>query len=160
MKKIIYTLGVTALLGGAAYAADNYTCATPPSCASLGYTLTSTTNCVGTVLKCPFDTSRYYCTQKKEVLQYMQLDWGRKQGLSYNQTYYPSTYGCVWGNANDKGGGASYVSVNGAQIQVSNQGNDGQQIFFCVGPGDYYRVTVGKGESGLHYIYFIPYKGN
>ena len=95
MKKLIYTLGLSILLGGTADAAESYTCATPPSCDSLGYTLTSTANCVGTVLKCPFDTSKYYCTQKKEVLSNMQLDWSEKKAITLNSTYYVTKYGIV-----------------------------------------------------------------
>ena len=43
------------------------TCATPPTCESLGYTLTAS-QCTGrTVLKCPLDTSKIFCVSAAEA---------------------------------------------------------------------------------------------
>ena len=39
-------------------------CATPPSCESLGYTM-STDQCAGFMLKCPFDQSKAFCASYK-----------------------------------------------------------------------------------------------
>ena len=58
MKK--YLLLCSALtVASSAYALD---CATPPSCAELGYTMTEA-DCAGKfTLKCPFDNSKIFCT--------------------------------------------------------------------------------------------------
>lgn len=43
------------------------TCATPPTCESLGYTLTAA-DCEGrTILKCPLDTSKIFCVSATEA---------------------------------------------------------------------------------------------
>ena len=74
MRKLLVTISIAMLLAGSAQAADNYTCATPPSCATLGYTLTSTADCIGTPLRCPFDTSKIQCTTKTEAVNKLKDD--------------------------------------------------------------------------------------
>lgn len=64
MRKTSLLISAAALLLGAgtATAAEDYTCATPPTCASLGYTDT-VANCSGKkMLRCPFDTSKVFCS--------------------------------------------------------------------------------------------------
>ncbi len=49
------------------------TCAVPPSCETLGFTLAAT-DCVGkTILKCPFDQNKIYCPSDDEVFQTYKL---------------------------------------------------------------------------------------
>ncbi|MFR1674358.1 MAG: hypothetical protein ACLSWJ_05465 [Alphaproteobacteria bacterium] len=157
MKLSILLAGsiLTSAIVGNAYA---QTCGAQPSCAELGYTLTSTSSCVGNVLKCPFDKTKYYCTQKSEVFSNMKLDWNRKVSVSYNTTYYVKNYGCLWGNILDIGDGTSYYSVNGTKIRASMQGDDSALIFTCLAPGDYITATVGK--TGDNKLYFVPFAGN
>ena len=59
MKLSILLAGsiLTSAIVGNAYA---QTCGAQPSCADLGYTLTSTSGCLGTALKCPFE-NKYNC---------------------------------------------------------------------------------------------------
>ena len=156
MKKLIYTLGLSILLGGTADAAESYTCATPPSCDSLGYTLTSTANCVGTVLKCPFDTSKYYCTQKKEVLSNMQLDWSKRKSFGARRYYYPTQYGCVFGVVVDQEGVGGAITINGVAQSITNKGGEYAFIYFCAGPGD--SIYIQSIEEVR--IDFVPFKGN
>ena len=156
MRKLLMTIGVAALLAGSAQAADNYTCATPPSCASLGYTLTSTTNCVGTVLKCPFDTTKYYCTQKDEVFKNMQLDWANKKSLSLNSTYYVPKYGVIMGAVQDTQGVGAAITVNGNNYYVGNSPDIVIYVYIDVKPGDQVKLLSKSGGYGS----FVPYQGN
>ena len=61
MKKYLLLAGASfCCLSGAALAA--FDCVPPPSCADLGYTMT-TSQCSGKVtLKCPFDLNAVWCT--------------------------------------------------------------------------------------------------
>ena len=56
------TLGATLLLTTAFSVTEGWTqtCAIPPTCESLGYTM-SEADCEGAVIKCPFDTTKVYC---------------------------------------------------------------------------------------------------
>ncbi len=56
------TLGATLLLTTAFSVTEGMaqTCAIPPTCESLGYTM-SEADCEGAVIKCPFDTTKVYC---------------------------------------------------------------------------------------------------
>ena len=156
MKKMIYTLGLIGLISGVANAADDYTCATPPSCASLGYTLTSTIDCIGTPLKCPFDASKYYCAKKKDVLQNMQLDWSKRKSFGARRYYYPTQYGCVFGVVVDQEGVGGAITINGVDQSITNRGGEYAFIYFCAGPGD--SIYIQSIEEVR--IDFVPFKGN
>ncbi|MBS4774192.1 MAG: hypothetical protein KHX55_07990 [Proteobacteria bacterium] len=73
MKRISLLIGTALLLcAGTATAAEDYTCATPPTCAELGYTDTAA-NCEGKMmLKCPFDLTKVNCMNnvKRQMQQY------------------------------------------------------------------------------------------
>ena len=56
-------------------------CAQSPSCESLGYNLTSTSECIGTALKCPFD-NRYNCVTANDVINKMGPDYTRRKRLN------------------------------------------------------------------------------
>ena len=158
MKKMIYTLGLIGLISGVANAADNYTCATPPSCASLGYTLTSTTDCIGTPLKCPFDPSRYYCAKKSEVFSNMALNWNAKVSFSAKTYYYPNKYGFIVAVLRDVGAGTVYLKINGINYIGSGHERDPQFYTIPVKPGDsVYATSYGHSEDKL---YFVPFAGN
>ena len=53
-----------AVIAGFASAASAQTCATPPSCASLGYTLTAPKGEGWVCTGCPFDPTKFACTAK------------------------------------------------------------------------------------------------
>lgn len=62
MKKISLLIGTALLFGAhAAAAAEDYTCATPPTCAELGYT-DSKNYCPNNHVKCPFDQAKVKCS--------------------------------------------------------------------------------------------------
>ena len=67
MKLSILLAGsiLTSAIVGNAYA---QTCGAQPSCADLGYTLTSTADCIGTPLKCPFDKTKYNCVTQNDIV--------------------------------------------------------------------------------------------
>ena len=129
-------------------------CATAPTCAELGYTLTSTTNCVGTPLKCPFDKTKYYCTQKSEVSIYSSPDYSRARSFSSNVTYTAAQDGCIFGRTSDIEGVGSHVKVNNYEIVGEHIYPSWQIYFFCLSKGDKYHVL-----SGIHNNYFVPLKG-
>ena len=44
-------------------------CAVQPSCSSLGYNLSSTSGCLGTAVKCPFE-NKYNCITQSDLSNY------------------------------------------------------------------------------------------
>ena len=183
MKKIMYTLGVTALLGGAAYAADNYTCATPPSCTSLGYTLTSTTDCIGTPLRCPFDTSKIQCTTKTEAVDKLKADiakaispdYAKKlpsgSSLANNIDHYVgqgalSGYTCVWvqfysgGVPRNAANDYTQWWINGSNVGATNTTGNGDFIMglYLLLTGDRFKLKAGM-TNGNDHLWFYPCKG-
>ena len=74
MKLSILLAGsiLTSAIVGNAYA---QTCGAQPSCSSLGYTYTgSTSDCVNTPMKWPFNTSYFNCTKKADALSKLKAD--------------------------------------------------------------------------------------
>lgn len=156
-KFLLIPLAAAALLtpAGAAPANAAEVCATAPTCAELGYTLTSTTNCVGTPLKCPFDKTKFFCTLKSEVSNYSSPDFSRARSFSSNITYTASQDGCIFGRTSDIDQVGSYVSVNSYTIYGESIHPSWQIYFFCLSKGDRYYV-----RSEIHNNYFVPLKGN
>ena len=68
MKLSILLAGsiLTSAIVGNVYA---QTCGAQPSCAELGYTLTSTSGCLGTAVKCPFE-NKYNCITQSNLSEY------------------------------------------------------------------------------------------
>lgn len=64
MRKYGLLIGTAVLLtAGTVTAAEDYTCATPPTCAELGYT-NSASECNGKgMLYCPFDKAKVFCRE-------------------------------------------------------------------------------------------------
>lgn len=61
MRKTSLLAGAALLLGAyTATAAEDYTCATPPTCAELGYT-DAASACPNNAVKCPFDKTKVKC---------------------------------------------------------------------------------------------------
>ena len=68
MKLSILLAGsiLTSVIAGNAYA---QTCGAQPSCSSLGYNLSSTSGCLGTAVKCPFE-NKYNCITQSNLSEY------------------------------------------------------------------------------------------
>ena len=68
MKLSILLAGsiLTSAIAGNAYA---QTCGAQPSCSSLGYNLSSTSGCLGTAVKCPFE-NKYNCITQSNLSEY------------------------------------------------------------------------------------------
>ena len=68
MKLSILLAGsiLTSAIVGNAYA---QTCGAQPSCSSLGYNLSSTSGCLGTAVKCPFE-NKYNCITQSNLSEY------------------------------------------------------------------------------------------
>lgn len=67
-KLSIFSLTLASLICGYSIKAEAQ-CATQPSCSSLGYTRYSTSGCIGTALKCPFD-NMYSCITQSDLSNY------------------------------------------------------------------------------------------
>lgn len=59
-------------------------CITQPSCENLGYTLTSTSDCIGTALKCPFE-NKYNCITKDKIIKTITPNYSAKILISKKQ---------------------------------------------------------------------------
>ena len=170
--KLILLSSVIVLWGSAAQA---QTCATQPTCAELGYTLTSTTDCIGTVLKCPFDKTKYYCTTKTEALSKLSADivtaampdYSKRLSRSNNVTYTAATNGFITGyetHQSDAGGCWDCntvdidVNIDGVNVRISGgQTNWAYNSWsYPVKKGSTYRVSGGsRGKLGMSY-FFVP----
>ncbi len=161
-KFLLIPLAAAALLtpAGAAPANAAEVCATAPTCAELGYTLTSTTNCVGTPLKCPFDKTKFFCTTKQEAAAAAMPDYSKAAGRSLGVTYTAATNGYIVG-FDRYVGGSGYscdfnIIINNLNVKIYNCQTEWtiNNWAYPIKKGDSYRVTIGtKGESGY---YFIP----
>ena len=67
MKPIIFF--ATALWTSLAPLYAKAQCAVQPSCSSLGYNLSSTSGCLGTAVKCPFE-NKYNCITQSNLSEY------------------------------------------------------------------------------------------
>ena len=67
--KLKLTLTAVLMLSAAAVGDASAQCAVQPSCASLGYNLTSTSGCLGTATKCPFE-NKYNCITQSNLSNY------------------------------------------------------------------------------------------
>ena len=151
--KLILLSGVMAVWSGTVQA---QTCATQPTCTELGYTLTSTSTCVGTVLKCPFDKTKYYCTQKTEVLNQIKPNWAQKRSLSTSTTTFNVTSdGIVIGSLLDITNVGSELKINGYSMALTGVQKQRSSFFSIVKSGDSVYIK-GNDING----YFVPFSGN
>ena len=139
MKLSILLAGsiLTSAITGNVYA---QTCGAQPSCADLGYTLTSTADCIGTPLKCPFDKTKYNCVTMAKA-------------------------GCVLGVMGGKGeryfvrvnssGGTPAYSGNAKDMPVSYEGNG--QFFFCLKKGETFTLTEQTGSWPRDFRFRVMY---
>ena len=173
MKLTTIALGVIA--GSAlAYNAYSLTCAQQPTCDSLGYTLTSTSDCIGTVLKCPFNTARYYCTTKTEALNKLQQDivtaampdYSKMVSRSNGTTYTAATNGVIFGHDSMRGDAGArcdadiQIIIDNKNVRVgTSQINWGTNSWsYPVKKGSRYQTKAyGGGCEGLWFAYyFVP----
>ena len=141
-------------------------CATAPTCAELGYTLTSTANCVGTPLKCPFDKTKYYCTTKQEAAAAATPDYSKAESRSLNNTYKASTDGFIYGVEARFGSCGSYngnvqILINGANIRGDTWVYGHHYLssfYFPIKKGTTYNITSNYAHGDCFSIWykFIP----
>ena len=105
MKLSILLAGsiLTSVIAGNAYA---QTCGAQPSCSSLGYNLSSTSGCLGTAVKCPFE-NKYNCITQSNLSEYSKnsSNWWYK----------------------DKGTGLIF---QGGKVNVTTTSKDGQTVYY------------------------------
>ena len=164
MKLTTIALGVIA--GSAlAYNAYSLTCAQQPTCDSLGYTLTSTSDCIGTVLKCPFNTARYYCTTKTEAINKLQQDivtaampdYSKMVSRSNGTIYTAATNGFIFGYDRYNGSGwatGTTILIDGRNVRVNTDQSQGSvnSWSYPVKKGSSYKVTNGSSEVTYFWV--------
>ena len=169
MKLSILLAGsiLTSAIVGNVYA---QTCGAQPSCSSLGYTYTgSTSDCVNTPMKCPFNTSYFNCTKKADALAKLQADivtaampdYSRAQSRNKGQQYTASTNGFIIGY--DRYLGASSwdsnvkVIINGQNVRIIADQTEFtiNTWSYPVKKGSTYQVTSGNGE--IKYMWVPTY---
>ena len=169
MKLSILLAGsiLTSAIVGNAYA---QTCGAQPSCSSLGYTYTgSTSDCVNTPMKCPFNTSYFNCTKKADALAKLQADivtaampdYSRAQSRNKGQQYTASTNGFIIGYDRYLGT-ASWdsnvkVIINGQNVRITADQTEFtiNTWSYPVKKGSTYKVTSGNGE--IKYMWVPTY---
>ena len=154
MKLSILLAGsiLTSAIAGNVYA---QTCGAQPSCSDLGYSYTgSTSDCVNTPMKCPFNTSYFNCVKKADVVKNMVLDWSKKKSINpTSSTYYPTSYGIVIGRIQDISNVGAGVYINGVTAATTGVENMFTSFYAQVAPGDSVRAS-GRNPD----FYFVPYK--
>lgn len=142
-------------------------CATAPTCAELGYILTSSTNCAGTPLKCPFDKTKFYCTTKQEAAAAAMPDYSQALGRSLGVTYTATSNGFIIGYDNQRSepgfregaDGGIQIRINGKDVRLlSNQVNWATNNWsYPVKKGNTYYVNGQGNGFPLWLVYqFVP----
>ena len=131
-------------------------CAVQPSCSSLGYTYTgSTSDCVNTPMKCPFNTSYFNCTKKADVIKQFKPNWSGKRTVSKG-SFYPSSSGLIFGKFFDINKYGAFVTVNGTKIgSITGLQKQGTTFFLMVASGDSINIDADNVQ-----LYFVPFAGN
>ena len=81
-------------------------CAVQPSCSSLGYNLSSTSGCLGTAVKCPFE-NKYNCITQSDLSNYSKN--------SSNWWYQDKATGLIF---------------QGGKVNVTTNSLDGQTVYY------------------------------
>ena len=141
MKLSILLAGsiLTSAIVGNVYA---QTCGAQPSCSSLGYTYTgSTSDCVNTPMKCPFNTSYFKCTKKADALSKLKADI-----IGYDRYLGSKSW-----DSNVK------VIINGQNVRVIADQTEYtiNTWSYPVKKGSTYQVTSGDGE--IKYMWVPTY---
>ena len=98
------------------------------SCSELGYTKTSTSGCLGYVLKCPTDESKIFCFTREEIVKKLMPDWSSAQSKTSSNSY-------SWMSANGWVHIISAKGVNAFDSYVSNSYSGGLNILHAYGKG-------------------------
>ena len=139
MKLSILLAGsiLTSAIVGNVYA---QTCGAQPSCSSLGYTYTgSTSDCVNTPMKCPFNTSYFNCVKKADALAKLQADI-----VTTAMPYIAQTNGFIFGY--DQG-----------QCDAGNHSCENAQNYQIIIDGINVRIT-NKALNWAHNTWAYPVK--
>lgn len=157
MKKLT-TITLSVFAGSVlAYNAYSLTCGAQPSCDSLGYTYTgSTSDCVGTALKCPFNSSYFNCVKRSDVFNHIVPDTSKGQTLPLKQTYIVPEDGWVqMGAADHKPGDANkpYWYINGEEVGTIMGESDENSAYYPVMRGD---KVMHNGKATFNYFVFYP----
>ena len=152
---IMLSVGVCASV--LAYNAYSLTCGAQPSCSSLGYTYSgSTTDCLNTPLKCPFNTSYFNCVKKADVFSMLRVNWYSSTSLTAKSTYTVPKPGIIIGQAQDIGNYGSFITINSKKIgSLSGTAKQRSLIYANVYTGD--RVYIDAQDIK---VYFLPYYGS
>ena len=167
MKLSILLAGsiLTSAMVGNVYA---QTCGAQPSCSSLGYTYTgSTSDCVNTPMKCPFNTSYFNCTKKADALSKLKADiiaslmpnYKNRQSRSCNTYYTASSDGYIFGHLEHTKNGSTggfNIYIDDVNVRLTDRGTDyGEDVFlFPIRKGSSYRATT--GYDGSCALAFVP----
>ena len=114
------------------------------SCSELGYTKTSTSGCLGYVLKCPTDESKIFCFTREEIVKKLMPDWSSAQSKTSSNSY-------SWMSANGWVHIISAKGVNAFDSYVSNSYSGGLNILHAYGKGggwEDYNSTFFPVKSG------------
>ena len=165
--KTLSILSLSACLSVIAYNAYSLTCGAQPSCSDLGYTYTgSSSECINTPMKCPFNSSYFNCIKKTDAFSKLKSDiftsvmpdYSKKIDRSCNTSYTASSNGYLFGHLEHSGSSSDTgyeIWINGVNVRLINWGSDfGSDIFlYPVRKGASYRVNVGnKGDCGIAFI--------
>ena len=170
MKLSILLAGsiLTSAIVGNTYA---QTCGAQPSCSSLGYTYTgSTSDCVNTPMKCPFNTSYFNCVKKNEMVNTIVPNYSSYRNLSANGTTYTvgsgalASYSCGWVLFQSENTNPNNVSsewfINGykvgSQRGLAGQWADQNAAMFLLTTGNTFKLN---GTATRDYLWFYPCKG-
>ena len=170
MKLSILLAGsiLTSAIVGNAYA---QTCGAQPSCADLGYSYTgSTSDCVNTPIKCPFNTSYFNCTKKAEMVNTFAPNYNSYKSLNTNGTTYTvgsgtlASYSCGWvlfqsEDTNPRDISSSWFingSIVGAQRGLAGKWADYNSAMFLLTTGNTFKLD---GTALIDRLWFYPCKG-
>ena len=161
MKLSILLAGsiLTSAIVGNVYA---QTCGAQPSCSSLGYTYTgSTSDCVNTPMKCPFNTSYFNCTKKADVVNTVVPNYNRGKNLTIGVTHTITEDGWIYtGGAKISGQGENGKPkwyINGYRIGTLIGNTDENSAYYPVVKGD--RVLQDR-KGIVNYLTFFPNRKN
>ena len=131
-------------------------CAVQPSCSSLGYTYTgSTSDCVNTPMKCPFNTSYFNCTKKADVFYMFKINWNSATTLRAKTYFTVPKPGIIIGHGLDIYKYGMFLTINSRKFgAITGVQSQKSFIYANVYTGD--RVYVDADDV---HVVFLPYYG-
>lgn len=164
MKKLIL---ITAAALFSASVALAQTCATAPSCATLGYTQ-SASACSGKSLKCPFDTTKVMCVNggphvgdlKYSLYSSNHDGWLLCNGTQYSQTAYPKLYSLLSTKFCHKYTSRTDTSYTSSNCKSGYFAVPDYRGFFLRALNTYNSTSSTVGGSYSYYSDALYYKGH